>query len=202
MKTGTFVSSAMWFGEGSRTGETTSGVSLPRMLKVNRVRARSSQYAGPRVIEYGLSRHTYRPISGMLYRPVPRCEVIRRTSIECASSSNGPSSRSSASAPRRSTSCPLVSRRRSARGSRPCSRMACETASSCRNSTARAGHSATSAASCSSNARVPLRRRFPTVCATSRRGARADSSRRAAAEPVASVSSAPGRIWYPTRSPR
>ena len=51
MNDGTFVSSAMCTGEGSRSGLVISGVLLPRTLNVKWVRARSSQCAGASVIE-------------------------------------------------------------------------------------------------------------------------------------------------------
>ena len=52
--------------DGSATGFVTSGMSLPRMENVNRLRARSRQCAGAYVMAYGLSRQTYSATAGGL----------------------------------------------------------------------------------------------------------------------------------------
>ena len=66
MYAGTFSSPAMCDADGSATGFVTSGVSLPRMENVNRLRARSRQCAGAYVMAYGLSRQTYSATAGGL----------------------------------------------------------------------------------------------------------------------------------------
>ena len=96
----------------------------------------------------------------MSYRPARRAELALGISATWARPPNGPSPRSSRSPSRRSAVRPRSSR----------TWLTDWVASSrVRNSTARAGQRATSAASSTSTARVPLRRRVATVRATSAR---------------------------------
>src|SRR4051794_1247454 len=96
----------MCAGDGSGTGLVTRGVSLPRIEKVYRLRARSTQYAGDEVRGYAFSRQTKSATPAGVQPPGLRGEFARRTSTVRAVEPNGPPERASSEPSRRSTSRP------------------------------------------------------------------------------------------------
>lgn len=128
---------------------------------------------GEDVSECAFSRQTKRPTPAGVEPPCLRRELALLTSTERATVPKAEPARSSAEPSRRSASRP----RRSRPALRdPYSLTGCWCETSRDSSTARDGHSATCSQSSSSRCNVPLRRRFATVAATSRRGAIASVS--------------------------